>query len=90
MLLEDITKPAPFRVDGFEYSVVEIYKKRMTIKVTDPGHLQVGEFYINFADNDVNFVESPNFPHTLERMRKAGNSNEIARAAGRMIDTILK
>jgi len=92
MLLENITSMMKYRfeVDDLHYKVEDISTEyRATISVTDGGHLQVGEFYSDFADGTVEIIESPNFPHTVERMRKSGNSHAIAIKLQIIADSIL-
>ncbi len=89
MLLKELaSKKSRFIVGDLEFIVTNIGPTTITLNVTDAGDLKVGEFDVEFGDGDLDYVESPAYPNTLERLRKTGESNTIARGIRQITDGI--
>ena len=78
-----------FTVAGLTIRASEFDATRITFAVKDAGGLQVGSFYVEFDDlTDIDYFDTPEYPNTLERLRKTGESNAISRNVNKTITSM--
>lgn len=93
MLLEDIKRiHYNFKVGDYSFkaSDFEIEPYQVKFSVQDRGGLEVGCFIVTFDPSDDNLeYDDSECPGTLERLRRTGDSNLIARNVRKTVDSIL-
>lgn len=93
MLLKELTTPdKDFIVGDLRFTLIDhnAGNSMATFVVTDDGGLTVGEFSADYTDMmNIDYIEPPEYPNIIERLRKTGETNTISRSINRIITGIL-
>lgn len=93
MLLKELTSvDKDFVVSGLRFTLTDhdAVNSIATFMVTDDGDLTVGEFSVDYSNmKSMDYIEPPEYPNILERLRKTGESNIISRGILRIITGLL-
>jgi len=93
MLLKELTSvDKDFVVSGLRFVLTDhdAPNSIATFMVTDDGDLTVGEFSVDYSNmQSMDYIEPPEYPNILERLRKTGESNTISRGILRIIKNLL-
>lgn len=93
MLLKEITTvDKDFIVGDLRFTLTDhdAANSLATFVVTDDGNLTVGEFIVDYKDMmSMDYIEPPEYPDILERLRKTGETNTISRSINRIITGVL-
>ncbi len=93
MLLKELTSiDKDFVTSGLRFTLTDhdAVNSIATFMVTDDGDLTVGEFSVDYNNmQSMDYIEPPEYPNILERLRKTGESNTISRGILRIIKNLL-
>lgn len=100
MLLEDVNPvhnifkigEYTYKVEDIEYDTDESDQDYIVVAVYDSGDLKSGEFTVYYdTQGSIEFSDkNSNYSNTLERIRRRGDSNKVARNIRKTISTIQK